>query len=84
MKTVRYMLLKSVKNFLCAETKGWTLLFVNVQKVLSVRQKGKGSDITALHIMQEVTEWGGVSTNQDAETSKSLTEREEEMSARLT
>lgn len=51
--------------------------------MLSVRQQVKGNDITALHIMQEVAEWRGVSTNQDAQTNKTLTEREEEMSARL-
>ncbi len=41
---------------MCAEAKRWILLFIDIQKVLSVRQQGKGSDITALHIMQEVSE----------------------------
>lgn len=68
----------------CVETQTWILLFINVQKVLSVSQQGKGSDITVLHVMQEVGEWRGVSTNQSAQASKTLTKREEEMSARLT
>lgn len=66
-----------------AETKRWTLLFINVQKVLYVRQQGKGSDVTALCIMQEVGKWRGVTTDQDAQMDKTLTERKEEMSARL-
>lgn len=70
-------------TFLCAETKRWTLLFINVQKVLYVRQQGKRSDITALCIMQEVGKWRGVLTDQDAQMDKTLTERKEEMSARL-
>lgn len=75
---------KMYEDAVCVETQMWILLFINVQKVLSVSQQGKGSDITALHVMQEVGEWRGVSTNQSAQTSKTLTKREEEMSARLT
>lgn len=86
----RYICYKKYENvcinkysmgFLCAETKRWTLLFIDVHKVLSMCQQGKGSDITALHIMQEVAEWRGVSTDQDAQTNKTLAEGEEEMSA---
>ena len=47
-------------------------------------QQGEGLDVTALHIMQEVAERRGVSTNQDAQADKPLTEREEEVSAGLT
>lgn len=51
--------------------------------MLRVRQQGKGGDVTTLHIMQEVAERRGVLTNQKAQTNKTLTEREEEVSARL-
>lgn len=75
---------KSTVWIFYADKKGWLLLFINVQEVLSVRQQWKGSDITALHIMQEVAEARGVSTDQGAQMNKTLAEREEEMSARLT
>lgn len=52
--------------------------------MISVHQQVKRSDVTALQIMQEVAEWRGVSTNQDAQTDETLTEREEELSTWLT
>lgn len=71
-------------GLLFGETKKPNSPFVCVNEILCVYQQGKGSDITALHVMQEVGECCGMSANQGAQLNKTLTEREEEMSALLT
>lgn len=46
-------------------------------------EQRKGSDITALKVVQEVAEGGGVSSNQEAQRDKLVTNTEEEAGARV-
>lgn len=62
---------------------GQAILFVRVQKELHVCQQGQRGDVTALRALQVVGKRCGVSTNQDAQARKTLTERRKEASARL-